>query len=130
MRPRCDSRRTRLISQFGATSPGHTPGSMSFHVEGTPLLFTGDTFYAHMDEAAAKANPFFDGRVAHGYFIVSAAAGLCEHGRRGRVDAPTARRPATAAARSSAVTTPGSDIRSRIAALTRFGGASYTARIT
>jgi len=38
--------------------------------------FTGDTFYAHMDEAAAKANPFFEGRVAHGYFIVSAAAGL------------------------------------------------------
>ena len=38
--------------------------------------FTGDIFYAHMDEAAAKANPFFDGRVAHGYFIVSAAAGL------------------------------------------------------
>jgi oxepin-CoA hydrolase/3-oxo-5,6-dehydrosuberyl-CoA semialdehyde dehydrogenase len=37
---------------------------------------TGDTFYAHMDEAAAKANPFFDGRVAHGYFVVSAAAGL------------------------------------------------------
>lgn len=38
--------------------------------------FTGDTFYAHMDEEAATANPFFDGRVAHGYFIVSAAAGL------------------------------------------------------
>jgi oxepin-CoA hydrolase/3-oxo-5,6-dehydrosuberyl-CoA semialdehyde dehydrogenase len=38
--------------------------------------FTGDTFYAHMDEAAAKANPFFDGRVAHGYFVVSLAAGL------------------------------------------------------
>ena len=38
--------------------------------------FTGDTFYAHMDEEAARANPFFDGRVAHGYFIVSAAAGL------------------------------------------------------
>ncbi len=38
--------------------------------------FTGDTFYAHMDEDAARANPFFDGRVAHGYFIVSAAAGL------------------------------------------------------
>ena len=38
--------------------------------------FTGDIFYAHMDEAAAKANPFFDGRVAHGYFIVSVAAGL------------------------------------------------------
>lgn len=38
--------------------------------------FTGDTFYAHMDEEAAKANPFFDGRVAHGYLIVSLAAGL------------------------------------------------------
>jgi oxepin-CoA hydrolase / 3-oxo-5,6-dehydrosuberyl-CoA semialdehyde dehydrogenase len=38
--------------------------------------FTGDTFYAHTDEEAAKANPFFDGRVAHGYFVVSLAAGL------------------------------------------------------
>ena len=38
--------------------------------------FTGDTFYAHMDEEAAKANPFFEGRVAHGYLIVSFAAGL------------------------------------------------------
>nr|MCU0910322.1 phenylacetic acid degradation bifunctional protein PaaZ [Paracoccaceae bacterium] len=38
--------------------------------------FTGDTFYAHMDEAAAKANPFFDGRVAHGYLVLSFAAGL------------------------------------------------------
>ncbi len=38
--------------------------------------FTGDNFYAHMDEAAACANPFFDGRVAHGYLVVSFAAGL------------------------------------------------------
>ena len=38
--------------------------------------FTGDTFYAHMDEEAASRNPFFDGRVAHGYLIVSFAAGL------------------------------------------------------
>ena len=38
--------------------------------------FTGDTFYAHMDEEAAKANPFFPGRVAHGYLILSLAAGL------------------------------------------------------
>jgi oxepin-CoA hydrolase/3-oxo-5,6-dehydrosuberyl-CoA semialdehyde dehydrogenase len=38
--------------------------------------FTGDTFYAHMDEEAARANPFFEGRVAHGYLIVSFAAGL------------------------------------------------------
>ena len=38
--------------------------------------FTGDNFYAHMDEAAAKANPFFPGRVAHGYLLLSFAAGL------------------------------------------------------
>ena len=38
--------------------------------------FTGDEFYAHMDEESAKKNPFFEGRVAHGYLIVSFAAGL------------------------------------------------------
>jgi oxepin-CoA hydrolase/3-oxo-5,6-dehydrosuberyl-CoA semialdehyde dehydrogenase len=38
--------------------------------------FTGDLFYAHMNEDAAKENPFFGGRVAHGYYIVSIAAGL------------------------------------------------------
>ncbi len=38
--------------------------------------FTGDTFYAHLDEAAARANPLFGGRVAHGYLVVSFAAGL------------------------------------------------------
>jgi oxepin-CoA hydrolase/3-oxo-5,6-dehydrosuberyl-CoA semialdehyde dehydrogenase len=38
--------------------------------------FTGDKFYAHTDEAAAARNPFFEGRVAHGYLIVSFAAGL------------------------------------------------------
>ena len=38
--------------------------------------FTGDRFYAHMDEEAAKANPFFPGRVAHGYLLLSFAAGL------------------------------------------------------
>jgi len=37
---------------------------------------SGDRFYAHMDEEAAAASPFFDGRVAHGYFVVSLAAGL------------------------------------------------------
>ena len=38
--------------------------------------FTGDNFYAHMDEEAAKASPIFEGRVAHGYLILSFAAGL------------------------------------------------------
>jgi len=38
--------------------------------------FTGDNFYAHMNEEEAAKNPFFEGRVAHGYLIVSFAAGL------------------------------------------------------
>jgi oxepin-CoA hydrolase/3-oxo-5,6-dehydrosuberyl-CoA semialdehyde dehydrogenase len=38
--------------------------------------FTGDNFYAHMSEEQARKNPFFDARAAHGYLIVSFAAGL------------------------------------------------------
>jgi oxepin-CoA hydrolase/3-oxo-5,6-dehydrosuberyl-CoA semialdehyde dehydrogenase len=38
--------------------------------------FTGDTFYAHTDPEAAAANPLFGGIVAHGYLILSFAAGL------------------------------------------------------
>ena len=38
--------------------------------------FTGDTFYAHTDADAAARNPFFDGIVAHGYLVLSLAAGL------------------------------------------------------
>ena len=37
---------------------------------------SGDHFYAHMDAIAAKESPIFDDRVAHGYFVLSAAAGL------------------------------------------------------
>lgn len=36
---------------------------------------SGDHFYAHMDDIAAKESMFGE-RVAHGYFIISAAAGL------------------------------------------------------
>jgi oxepin-CoA hydrolase/3-oxo-5,6-dehydrosuberyl-CoA semialdehyde dehydrogenase len=36
---------------------------------------SGDHFYAHMDDAAAKES-IFEKRVAHGYFVLSAAAGL------------------------------------------------------
>lgn len=38
--------------------------------------FTGDTFYAHTDPEAAAQNPLFGGIVAHGYLVVSLAAGL------------------------------------------------------
>jgi oxepin-CoA hydrolase/3-oxo-5,6-dehydrosuberyl-CoA semialdehyde dehydrogenase len=37
---------------------------------------TGDTFYAHTDPVAAAANPLFGGIVAHGYLVLSLAAGL------------------------------------------------------
>ena len=37
---------------------------------------TGDVFYAHTNAEAAQANPFFPGIVAHGYLLVSWAAGL------------------------------------------------------
>jgi oxepin-CoA hydrolase/3-oxo-5,6-dehydrosuberyl-CoA semialdehyde dehydrogenase len=36
---------------------------------------SGDHFYAHMDDIAAKES-IFERRVAHGYFVLSAAAGL------------------------------------------------------
>ena len=37
-------------------NPGHTPGSISFQVEGTPLLFTGDTLFP-----GGPGNTKFDG---------------------------------------------------------------------
>ena len=36
---------------------------------------SGDYFYMHFDEVAAKESPFGK-RIAHGYFVLSAAAGL------------------------------------------------------
>lgn len=37
---------------------------------------SGDWFYAHVDEVGVQESPVFERRVAHGYFILSAAAGL------------------------------------------------------
>lgn len=45
---------------------------------------TGDKFYAHTDAEAAKSS-LFDGIVAHGYFVLSAAAGLFVHPDEGPV---------------------------------------------
>ena len=65
---------------FGALDLGETFNSPSRTVTlediETFAHFTGDTFYAHMDDEAARANPFFPGRVAHGYLLLSFAAGL------------------------------------------------------
>ena len=51
--------------------------------------FTGDNFYAHLDEEAAKRNPFFPGCVAHGYLLLSFAAGLFVEPNEGPVLANT-----------------------------------------
>ncbi len=45
---------------------------------------SGDYFYAHMD-AIAVEDSIFDRRVAHGYFVLSAAAGLFVHPGHGPV---------------------------------------------
>ncbi|RJP59981.1 MAG: phenylacetic acid degradation bifunctional protein PaaZ, partial [Ignavibacteriales bacterium] len=45
---------------------------------------SGDYFYAHMDDIAAKES-MFEKRVAHGYFVLSAAAGLFVHPAKGPV---------------------------------------------
>ncbi len=46
---------------------------------------SGDYFYAHTDEIAAKESPLFGKRVAHGYFVLSAAAGLFVYPPKGPV---------------------------------------------
>ena len=65
---------------FGALVIGDTfhSGEREVTVEDIERFaaLSGDHFYAHMDEAQAARNPLFGGRVAHGYFLVSAAAGL------------------------------------------------------
>ncbi len=45
---------------------------------------SGDNFYAHMDATALDGTPF-TGRVAHGYFILSKAAGLFVDAKKGPV---------------------------------------------
>lgn len=66
--------------QFSDLEIGHTLETASREITLADIEhfaeFTGDNFYAHMDEQAAAANPFFPGRVAHGYLILSFAAGL------------------------------------------------------
>ena len=66
--------------RFGELPIGYTlrtaPRTISLDDIEHFAAFTGDTFYAHMDEEAARRSPIFGGRVAHGYLILSFAAGL------------------------------------------------------
>jgi len=79
--------------KFGELAIGETLNSPSRTVTlddiETFANFTGDTFYAHMDDEAAKRNPFFPGRVAHGYLLLSFAAGLFVEPNEGPVLANT-----------------------------------------
>ena len=84
---------TEAEQAFGELSVGDTLRTPARQVTlddiETFAHFTGDTFYAHMDDDAAKANPFFPGRVAHGYLLLSFAAGLFVHPDPGPVLANT-----------------------------------------
>ncbi len=66
--------------RFDELEPGYTLRTGSRPVTLADIehfaQFTGDTFYAHMDEEAAARSPIFGGRVAHGYLLLSFAAGL------------------------------------------------------
>jgi oxepin-CoA hydrolase/3-oxo-5,6-dehydrosuberyl-CoA semialdehyde dehydrogenase len=65
---------------FGELRLGDTfqSGERTVTVEDIEAFATlsGDTFYAHTSDTEAARNPLFGGRVAHGYFLISAAAGL------------------------------------------------------
>ncbi|MGR3545801.1 MAG: phenylacetic acid degradation bifunctional protein PaaZ [Roseovarius sp.] len=68
---------TRRFTELDLGETFHSPArEVTLEDIETFAHFTGDTFYAHMDDEAAAANPFFPGRVAHGYLLLSFAAGL------------------------------------------------------
>ncbi|WP_264212424.1 phenylacetic acid degradation bifunctional protein PaaZ [Leisingera thetidis] len=68
---------TRKFGELAIGETLHTaPRTVTLEDIETFAHFTGDTFYAHMDDEAAKRNPFFPGRVAHGYLLLSFAAGM------------------------------------------------------
>ena len=97
---------TRITEQFqvGADQPESMPHSFRKHFEELEVgetVFThkhtvtttdivnfanvsGDNFYAHMDETSLEGT-LFEERVAHGYFILSKAAGLFVDPKKGPV---------------------------------------------
>ena len=81
---------TRRFHELAIGETLHTPSrKITLNDIETFAQFTGDTFYAHMDQAAAARNPFFPGRVAHGYLLLSFAAGLFVEPNEGPVLANT-----------------------------------------
>ena len=78
--PRIEADAHPFRKRFGELELGYTLHTASRTITLEDIehfaAFTGDNFYAHMDEVAAAASPIFGGRVAHGYLILSFAAGL------------------------------------------------------
>ncbi len=68
---------TRTFAELSIGETLHTaPRTVTLEDIDHFATFSGDTFYAHTDADAASRNPFFPGRVAHGYLLLSFAAGL------------------------------------------------------
>ncbi len=81
---------TRSFNELALGETIHTaPREITLDDIETFARFTGDAFYAHMDDAAAARNPFFPGRVAHGYLLLSFAAGMFVEPNEGPVLANT-----------------------------------------
>ena len=81
---------TRTFTELQIGETLHTdPRSISLEDIEHFAEFTGDTFYAHTNEDAAARNPFFPGRVAHGYLLLSFAAGMFVEPNEGPVLANT-----------------------------------------
>lgn len=78
--PRVTGEKHPFHMRLGELTPGYTlnTAARSVSVEEIEAFahLTGDTYYLHMDDEAAKAYSIFGGRVAHGYLILSFAAGL------------------------------------------------------
>jgi oxepin-CoA hydrolase / 3-oxo-5,6-dehydrosuberyl-CoA semialdehyde dehydrogenase len=73
---------------FEELKVGHTWITAKHTVSETDITnfanVSGDNFYAHMDATALEGTPF-EQRVAHGYFVLSKAAGLFVDARKGPV---------------------------------------------
>ena len=65
------------LDEFFGIDATTTLGSYRFEADAIKAFAAKyDPQIFHMDEEAARASPIFEGRVAHGYLILSFAAGL------------------------------------------------------
>ncbi|MEO0898718.1 MAG: phenylacetic acid degradation bifunctional protein PaaZ [Bacteroidota bacterium] len=83
-----DTRIHPFQKHFEELSVGETIITAKHTVTETDIVnfanVSGDNFYAHMDETSLDGT-IFEGRVAHGYFVLSKAAGLFVDAKKGPV---------------------------------------------